>query len=348
MQQPAIGLIQSLSTGFGQKLFKPGAIVSFSALEQLSDSSWIIQVHGQKIKVRSSITLTLGEQIKARVLFQDGKMFLKMEDSRSPIQHLLYKLDLPKGSSSELLIRSFIEQGMPLKEETLRKALQLMEQLDNRDRRTARLIAMLYDKGMFLTRQQFEKLQQFIFEKQIPLPPSTERRKKDHDSDRKESKEREDQRKKERDKLLKSIKNQINRSSRGDNLLQLFNHLKAPHDNWIVVPLSFDYPAMEDAPRRGVLRIHITTQNMPDMCTFTVFGRREWHFKIKLQPGKERISLAVDPYPSWIPEKEIVNKMREKLSNLSFEIDDTISEMVKFSLFGDSNRQDIKNVDTTI
>ena len=349
MQQPSIGFIQSLGTGFNRNVFKPGALVSFTAVERLSDTSWIIQICGQKIKVYSSTALKIGELIRAKVILQEGKLFLKMQDLRSPIQQLMNRLALPDGKVTELIIRSFIEQEMPLKEETLRRAVKLMEQLATKDHRAARLISILYDKGLFITRQQYEKFQQLLLEKQIPHPDTTERRKRDNESGRKDTKEKDRQRKRdEQEKLRKDLRTQICRSGDGAKLLQMFNHLKAPHDNWIVIPLSFDYPNRWNAPTRGVLRIHTLGDGTPDMCTFTVFGEREWHFRINLQAGKERISLAIDPSPKGIPEREIVYKMRKKLSNLSFEIDDTISEMVKFSRFGSENRPDIKNIDTVV
>ena len=350
MQKPSIGFIQSLGTGFTASTIKPGAVVSFTAVEQLSPNSWIIQIQGQKLKVQSSISLALGEHLRARVILQEGKMLLKLLDSGSPVKSLADRLGLPRSEASGQIIRSFVEQGLPLREEMLRGALLLYEQVKNRDPRSARLIALLFDKGIFVNAKQFEKFQQLLWETPNSHPESLEeRRKKGRDSQHDEERQNEKRRRQqEKDRLSKVIRRQIHRKGNEGSLLQLFNHMEAAHDNWIVVPLEFHSQSVPDAPGKGVLRLHTGPDGMADMCTCTIFGTREWHFRLKLREGKKLVRLSVEPLPNKRESREIVFKLREKLSNLSFEIDDTISEVVKFSHYDSENKPDIKNIDTFV
>ncbi len=350
MQQPAIGLIQSLGTGFTASAIKPGAVVSFTAVEQLSQNSWIIRIQGQNLKVQSSVSLSLGEQLRAKVTLHEGRMLLKLMDPASPLKSIAERLGLPQGEAAAQIIESFVEQGLPLREEMLRRALLLFEQLKSRDPRSARLIALLLDKGIFISAKQFEKFQQLLWEIPNPSPESLEdRKKRGRDTHHERDRQNEDRRKQqEKEGLSRSIRRQVHRRENDGNLLQLFNHMEAAHDNWIVVPLEFDSLAVPHAPRRGVLRLHTGPGGTADMCACTIYGTKEWHFRLHLREGKKKLRLSIDPLPGKKESREIVFKLREKLRNLSFEIDDTISEVVKFSHYDSENKPDIKNIDTIV
>lgn len=277
-------------------------------------------------------------------------MLLKLLDSFNPVKSIADRLGLPQSEEAGQIIRSFVEQGLPLREEMLRRALFLFEQLQSREYRSARLIALLFDKGIFVNAKLFEKFQQVLWETPNPYPESLQdRRKKERDPQHEGERQNEKRRKQqEKERLSKVVRRQIHGKSNEGNLLHLFNHMAAPHGNWIVVPLRFDSPAIPNAPANGVLRLHTGPEGMADMCTCSIYGRREWHFRMNLREGKKKVSLSVEPLPNRKERGEIVIKLREKLRNLSFEIDDTISEVVEFSLYDSENGSDIKNIDTLV
>jgi len=349
MEQPNIGFIKAINTGFITHSVKPGSVISFTVLEKLSEGVWIVDIRGKKIKVQSSISLIVGKKLEAKVLMKDGKLFLRILDSRTPVESAIQKFSLPRNDISKMIIEGFIRQGLPLKEEMLRKAVLLLQDIRPPDQQSARLIALLFDKGLFLTRQQFEKFHHLLYD--FPVNPQRQaeaRRRKQQDSGHEGQKERENRRKKDKNKVRKLLLQNIQTRGREDNLLQLFNHLEAPHNNWIIVPLSFQTEISENAPDRGVLRLHTVQQGRVDKFTITFSGKRDWHFSGDMSPGKRLIRWNVDPLPDRKGKMEIVSKLREKLSNLSFEIDDTISEVLKFSVYGDEDAPDIKKIDTVI
>lgn len=277
-------------------------------------------------------------------------MLLKLLDSFSPVKSVADRLGLSQSEEAGQIIRSFIEQGLPLREEMLKRALFIFEQLKSRDPRSARLIALLFDKGIFINAKLFEKFQQVLWETPNSYPESLEnRRKKGRDSQHEGERQNEKRRKQqEKERLSKVVRRQIHGKSNEGSLLHLFNHMEAPHDNWIVVPLRFDSKAIPNAPVNGILRLHTGPEGRADMCTCTIYGTREWHFRLNLREGRKKVRLSVEPLPNRKESREIVFKLREKLRNLSFEIDDTISEVIEFSLYDSENRSDIKNIDTLV
>jgi len=349
MDQPPIGFINEIRSGFNSQSIKPGSTISFTPLERKPDGSWIILLKGRKIRVQSSIRLNIGEKFLARVLFREGRLFLKVVDNASPLLSLLKSSSLPGTDSAEKIIKSFILQGLPLKKEMLQKAFTLFEEMPRQDEKTARLIALLYDKGLFVTKEQLDRIQHRFLEQPVISTGDAEehRRKEDgkgqgrHSGDKKRSSE-------DQKKLTSIIADQIERKGEDDNFFQLFNHLAAHHNNWIVIPLRFRENDGSDVPAEGLLRLRITKSGRPDMFSISISGNRRWNFRGNLTEGNRRISCSIDPLPDKKLKKVITSKLNEKLRNLSYEFDDTISEMVEFSHYDEDKTVDIRSIDTTV
>ena len=125
-------------------------------------------------------------------------------------------------------------------------------------------------------------------------------------------------------------------------MLALFNHIRGRHDHWVVIP--FETEREESA----VLRMRILDDEKVGQFTFSVYGETEWHFEGRNTGKKHRIVVYSNDKRARDKSIRLIEELRKKLHNLSFEIDDTIKEANDFDPFVSEHRTDVEGVDTTV
>lgn len=356
MQQPAIGLLKTITAGFTERTVKPGSHISFTVLRRSGDQSWVVRMLGREVRVVSDLQLQIGARLRATAQFESGKLLLKIDPQSHALNTILQNSALTDTPQNRTVVQAFIAQGLPIREESLRSALKLFAQLEVQDSRTARLIAILQDKGLLLTADQFRRLQGQVFGEESPHERPQNQGQGQHqgqtgdEQGRRQPGQQHSRQQDRKTKLLKSVtgevKEQVQRKSNGGSLLHLFNHRQAEHNNWIIIPLNF---RSEDT---GVLRLQLSQLGKPDNFTIT-FNLKSaespatWHFAGRCRPNGSKIQVYRGRHAAGKPDREILSKLQQKLNNLRFEIDDTIREAYEFDPFGPEEGTAFKRVDTT-
>jgi len=383
MEQPSIGLLRTITAGFTEKMVKPGSHISFTVQKKIGENSWVVRMLGQKIRVVSDLQLRVGERLKATVQFESGKLLLKIDQQSHALNSILQNSSLADTAQNRALLQAFVAQGLPLREESLKTAFKLFYQLEVQDKATARLLAILQDKGLLLTPDQIKRLQVYVFgEEHDQRDPhhnknndsgqnnqqnqnnqsrehgrqGSEQRGGEHKGTEQNNSGQEGSGRQSRRKVgpgvsatVGLLKEQILRRGEGDPLLHLFNHRKAAHQNWIVVPLSFknyrEFDTQKDIPDTGIVRLELSPEGKP--LQFTLSLEDLWHFSGKMSPIISKIRVYQGKNGHRDVNKEILSKLRQKLNNLPFEIDDTIREASEFNPFGIGAPSSFKRVDTS-
>ena len=378
MEQPSIGLLHSITAGFTEQTVKPGSLISFSVQRKIGDHSWVVRMLGKEVKVVSDLQLEVGARLKATVQIESGKLLLKIDRQAHALNTILQNSNLPDTQTSRMLIQAFMAQGLPLREEHLRAALKLFSQLEVKDSATSRLLAIAYDKGIFLTPEQMKRMQLLVLGGEYGRREGTPSQQEQQDSGRgqtqdqgqgqnsdreqpqgRQGRQRQDQtHQHKRDYNLKLIEQdlqkQIARRGSGDSLLHVFNHIQANHKNWIIIPLSFTpMPVAEESQTdSGILRLQLDTEGRAQQFTLTFMlssetEPSEWHFAGEITIPQSKIRIYRGNRKQGRPNDEILSRLHKKLNNLSFEIDDTIREASEFNPFGTEDISLLKRVDTT-
>ncbi len=371
MQQPSIGLLKTITAGFTERTVKPGSHVSFTVQRKIGEQSWVVRMLGRELRVISDLQLHIGDRLRATVQFESGKLLLKIDQEFHALNTILQNSSLGDTPENRALIQAFIAQGLPIREAELTAARKLFLQLESQDTQTARLVALLQDKGLLLTAEQFRRLQSYVWGEEQPggqegRQQSRQGGQEQHQGqDDGQSKGREhsgqhfgqqngDQQRSgqetRKNRLSKSVtedvKEQLRLKSTDGRLLHLFNHRQAAHDNWIIIPINFQG---EDT---GVLRLQVSRLGQTGRFTLTFHinsskSPATWHFAGSCNRDESKVEVYRGRGASGRPAREILSKLEQKLNNLRFEIDDTIKEGIEFDPFGPGSGRAFKRVDTT-
>mgnify|MGYP006286024187 CR=1 FL=1 len=376
MQQPSIGLLKTITAGFTERTVKPGSHVSFTVQRKLADNSWVVRLLGRELRVVSDLQLQVGSRLRATVQFESGKLLLKIDQQFHALNTILENSSLKDTPENRALIQAFMAQGLPIREADLQAAHKLFSQLETQNAQAARLVAVLQDKGLLLTAEQFRRMQSYIWgeEQYGGQEGRQESRQQSHQEGREQHEGREqrqegqgrrqhpgqhsgqeaDQKRQRQParkiELSKSVtedvKEQLGHRTTDGTLLHLFNHRHANHDNWIIIPIKFQG---ED---RGVLRLQVSRMGRAGRFTLTFHLKTSnstatWHFAGSCGQDGSKVEVYRGSGASGRPASEILSKLQQKLNNLRFEIDDTIKEGIEFEPFGPGGGSAFKRVDTT-
>ena len=155
--------------------------------------------------------------------------------------------------------------------------------------------------------------------------------------------------------IEQDLQKQITGRGSGDSLLHLFNHIRANHKNWIIIPLSFKQTQAAEVPPKddsGILRLQLDPEGRLQQFTLSLMMHREpepstWHFAGQITDSRSKIHVYRGNLEQGRPNDEILSRLGKKLNNLSFEIDDTIRKASEFNPFGTEDISLLKRVDTT-
>ncbi len=351
MQQPSIGLLKTITAGFTERTVKPGSHISFTVQRRIGDHSWVVKMLGREVRVVSDLQLQVGARLRATVEFESGKLLLKIDQQSYAFKTLLQHSSLADTPHNRALLQAFMAQGLPIREAELKSARTLFSQLETQNAQTARLVALLQDKGLPLSAEQFKRLQSWVWgeeytEQRGGNPGQQHSQQHSGQHGQQQRSDREARKNQLSKNVTEEVKEQLQSTSTKGSLLHLFNHRQARHDNWIIIPINFQ---SEDT---GVLRLQVSALGKPGRFTLTFHlnssnSPAEWHFAGDCGAVESKIRVFRGRHASGRPDREILSKLQQKLNNLRFEIDDTIREASEFDPFGPGEGTALKRVDTT-
>lgn len=351
------GFVRLAQNGLDRLKVRPGTFLSFRVLKNISSHTWLIHLNGRQVKVFSTFPLEAGKYFRALVLLKAGVLTLKVQEPPTAAQSVIERFALPDNAQVRLIVQAFMEQGTALKEEILNRAIRFFRTFQPVNRKNARLLALLFDKGIYPDHDSFTRFLDLLREPggnfyqnpgQKDGRGSSQENKKDPGREQDEKKEKE---------VALSIAAKMQRKGPGDNLLQLFNHLRAGGENWLVFPIDFTSNKDIDPDKtikKGIVRLHLDAVGRTDSFSVSFYGKKEYHFRGGLTAPQRRINFFMDRNSGTEAEGRnvegirIIEELRKKLHNLSFEIDDTIKGTEKFFPFGEDDLPEVRKIDTIV
>jgi hypothetical protein len=127
---------------------------------------------------------------------------------------------------------------------------------------------------------------------------------------------------------LKSIVARKAKQREEEHPLQLFNHLKAARDNWVVVPFRID--ALEGTFK---LRVPHNHQRAEQIVVEASSGSGRWSFSLSPKGGKVHLRVFCDDEDLKRQGQQKIRKLMSKLQNHGVEYDDSIYDEREFDGF---------------
>jgi hypothetical protein len=238
--------------------FRNGDIVDVRVIQPLAGDRWQLSIGGKLIPAKVEIPVQPGIILSVRIMkLPNGGLVLRLLD-RSPATGLAARLGFPATADVQLIISALIRSGMPVQSEHVSELLAMLSRLKKKDSSAARLLAMLHDRGIRLTSAQIDLLLQEIGDgSATPDRPGY-----GHQGERRPGDSPQDRNARESKRTVNQIASMIRRFTTGAesmdrSLLQVFNHIPAGHDHWVVIP--FGYSANEDHVR-GSIRVRLRSR----------------------------------------------------------------------------------------
>ncbi len=299
-----------LTAGF-QAALKSGDFVYISVIKKVAVHKWAIGIHGKTVPAYSDIELQPGDIIKAQVRIQGNKINLKLvEDKESLLQEKLIHQGIANDKLSLLIISSLIKGGLAVDAHIISKIKQLLKTLKKEDRGIIALLIQVLKKGISLDSPQIHELLSLL----------------NYGEKRKENKQR--KRKQENDshkvKAEQAIKESIIRCDDSiNNILALFNQLKAEGENWIIIPFDF---SLEQTDLSGTIRLLYDAYNKKVLKVCVIVWANEeqkWSFFINSESIPRTMTIYCSKKHMLKKAAGGLHELALKLDNNNVKIDDT-------------------------
>jgi hypothetical protein len=253
-------------------VLKHGSDVQALVVGKQGSNRYVLQIAGHRLTAHSSLNLQLGQALRARVDAQAGTVYLRVQNEQShSLRVFLQQQGLPVDKSAEAVVRSFVRSGLPLDPAEIRQARALLQRVRTPAERSARLVAILWDKGARPSEDFVHSL--FSAVEGEPSDSGTEGRRQDsgrhsygnphrHDDnpgDGAESGAHEGQDPEKQDSHKQGEEDAYEEdeevsSTEAVTPLQLFNALKGREGRWLVVPFALQG---SEESYRGSLRLFL-------------------------------------------------------------------------------------------
>ncbi|MBN1799305.1 MAG: hypothetical protein JW822_12060 [Spirochaetales bacterium] len=309
-----------LNAGF-QFSLKSGDFIYISVIKKVAVNKWAIGIHGKTVPAYSDIELKPGDIIRAQVFIKGNKINLKlMEDKGNLLQEKLQQQGIANDKLSMLIISSLIKAGMAVDAYTIDKIKQLLKIFKKDDRGIISLLIHVFKKGISLDSPQIHELLSLL----------------NYGEKRKEKKER--KRKQENSayniKAKKVIKECILRSDDNiNNILAVFNQLKAEGENWIIIPYDFNLEQIELSGTIRVLYDPYSKKVLKMVVIVWANDEQRWSFIINTERTPKTMKIYSDSKQMIKKAANGLSELALKLDNNNVKIDDTKFEDENFDGF---------------
>jgi len=316
--------LQAINTGLKNNL-KSGSFVSFTVNKKIDTNLYRILLMGKFLNVKSTKILKEGVRVNAQIFWDNGKLQLRVPEKNN--------LD-PKGSVNlpdiwnSLISEELIKSNMPFNPAYFKLLEPILRKKKELDHKIVKIILLLIDKGIPVNDNNIKEIFNFSNLK---------------DEGRSKNNNKENKKGKEDFEIKKDIKKQIIKTDNGNDLLKYFNHSVAPHDNWLIIPLSFSYKRAGI----GVLKLKLDKSMKITNFVLNLSDGNDWGFNLVKSAEGDRMKVCGPNKLQW-KESPPFNKLKEKLYNMEIIFDDINKEWTLTDGFSGMNPGKVKNIDYTV
>jgi hypothetical protein len=286
---------------------RPGDLVVLTVIKQLTAGKWAVGIGGRVYPAFSTLMLSPGSVLKARVSSADGRLLLSLSaEPQDPLTAALVREGIPADAESQLIARALILAGLPVRGETIDKVRALMSRFKLPSHKGARLTAALMDKGIDPSSRGIEALLALLSfgergggdprrYRGKPLPTTA--------------------------KAVKEFAAGLAAAAPTDrpDALQAFNHCRGRAQTWVVVPFVF---GADDERLAGTIKVlYDPFLARPLRLALTVEGVAFW---LPLEGKSKKLSIFCDDPALRAAVQRGLDRLRAKFHNMGMEVDDTV------------------------
>lgn len=331
-----------LTAGAGLGL-RPGETVALEVVRRMGGQRWEVSLGGRRATVWSPVDLVPGGSLRARVQragdpVSGAPALLKLAASSGPaLLDWLRQAGLPPDALSQRIVAALLDHRAPLDPQWIARLRRAVVGGEPAEPRRLRLLVLLLDRGLDLQEAGTEGLLALLDGDGWRDPPGSGGRQPEERHPAARHPPGGDP----AGELAGLLKDAIDRAGgEGQNPLQLFNHLRAGHGQWLVVPFRLSGRGTEvDGRMRLLLDPHQGTVRRFVLEAGTE-GEEPWAFDLNRDPGRPwRLRVIHGGGRRTGPGAEPFAGLGKKLHNLGVEVDDTLIEYRDFdgfSLAGDA------------
>lgn len=317
--------IKSINTGL-QSALKSGSYISFSVNKKINDNVYKILLLGKYINVKTTNTLKEGSVIKAQVFWNKNKLQLKILEKQNNDSEKNYTDRGIVNFNKNLITEELVKSNMPLDPSYFKILDPILRKEKKLDQKLVKILLLLIDKGIPLDDNNIKEILDFMERKNSD---NSEKNKKNKKENLKEIKE--------------DIKNQIQDTDTGNELIKYFNHSVARHDNWLIIPLNFSF----SRPGQGLLKIKLNESLLVTNLVLSLSDGNEWVFSLAKTKEGGLIRISGPNELLWKETTQFI-KFKEKLYNMGIIIDDIKKEWSLTNGFSENSSGKVKGIDFTV
>jgi hypothetical protein len=289
---------------------RTGELVSVQVLNRLAGARWAVGIRGRVMPASAELPLTAGSRLLARASREGGRLVLRVIDRPLPaLRELALREGLPADRATEQILAAFLAAGLKVQPGSVRQMRQLLERLRLPPQRFARLAVQLLEKNIDLASPGVDALLALL-----GYGEGTGRRR---EGDRRgghpgSSAEAEGE-----------LRRLVAASSDGEESpLPLYNHLRSPTEQWVVIPYRY-------GELTGTIRLLCGPAGVPARRLVLVAGTEggeRWSFVLTRRQEAEGYELHAFSDREGQPgrSRERWRALVQKLQNLGVKSDDTI------------------------
>ncbi len=364
VSRPGRGVTLSVAGELPSTL-RSGETVTVRVVAKLTGDQWQVSLSGKLLAVTSNVRLTVGTVYRAGVeRLPTGRILLRLIPNDSGLR-IARQLGVPQSPALQMAINALVQSHMAIVPEQVSAVLATLQRLRRLDDGAARVVALLHDRGLHLTAAQIEELLQALAgisdggqsggfaggdpgdnrdggEDEKSETSSGEKVGSDPDLD-----------------VMAAVGDAVRffctrASEFGDHVLQLFNHLPAAHDRWLVIPFGYSVETAEETPLelRGSLRLRICatggSQKADRARLFVDCGGESLLFAWPLD-GSDNDRGALEVFANRKFDREQLDELKRVVSRLGFTAPELIMPLTDTDGFtGGQEHVEIEFVDESL
>lgn len=306
---------------------KSGEVVQIKVVRTLQGSSWQISVKGKLLAVSSEIPLKPGMHFTARAQYSSGQLMLKIID-QNPVSEFSGTSVLPDNDLTRIILESFARSSLPFSPEKAVFLYTFCKTHRLEEKSIIRLLTLFMDKG-------FPMRSDLLGDAVLLVQGKGEG---EREGERKQRKEGNEKKKKS---MINAIKSQVEEGDSGQGqLLQLFNHIRGDHDNWLVFPfqLETDRGTLSGCIRcklrgrdKGASKKAGMLNNFSTVVLEVSDENTPLYFKLAEQnDGSPGLSIITNSSKNNGFPADVLNIFKEKLRNMGVSFDENVLDIGTF------------------
>ena len=297
---------------------KQGQVVNLKVIKHLIGNKWAVSLGGRVFPATSSVALRPGVSLRAHADVSGRQVVLHLAQGTSSDS----AASAAEQNIDYLATVALLREGRGPDPSLIRLIASLIRKLKTPAGKTARLMAILADKGFDIEAAEADGLLKLLMREEDPDGQEEGRNpgEKDQPPDEEE------------------LKELLTRQDDGSSL-SLFNGISGSGDHWVIIPVH--YGGVVGSLRLLLRRDQGLRRLVLDVSTGTAAGKR-WAFVLE---GDRLKVLGDTSQPSRFLAREFA-ALRRKLQNRGVKSDDSISEIAGFDGFSHHPEQESLGVDT--